>query len=80
MEEKSFIIDSVSPNGLWLVVFEDDGQTGYLYLCVQKNGEFGGIVDHLWIYNQISPPIEECDEVFIIWSADSSRAGLIVDG
>lgn len=79
MKEESFIVDSVSPDGLWMVVFEDDGETGYLYLCVRKNDEFGGIVDHLWIYNQISPPIEECKEVFIIWSNDSSRAGLIVD-
>ena len=80
MKEDCFIVDSVSPDGLWVVVFEDDGETGYLYLCAQKNGEFGGIVDYLWVYDQISPSIEECKEVFIIWSDDSSRAGLIIDG
>lgn len=77
--DDSFIVDYVSPDESWIVVFEDDGETGYLYLGVWKNGEFAGIVDHLWIYNQISPPIKECKEVFIIWSDDSSRAGLIVD-
>lgn len=75
----SFIVDYVSPDESWIVVFEDNGETGYLYLSVWKNGEFAGIVDHLWIYNQISPPIKECKEVFIIWFDDSSRAGLVVD-
>lgn len=79
MEEEKFIVDSISPNRKWAVVFEDNGDTGYLYLC-DFNGEgINGVVDHLWIYNQINPPIEECQDVFIIWSQDSSRVGLIVD-
>lgn len=53
---------------------------GFTHICSKtRSGKFAGIVDHLWIYNQISPPIKECKEVFIIWSDDSSRAGLIVD-
>lgn len=80
-EQESFVIDSSSPNNKWVTVFEDNGETGYMYLCsFNENGEFDRIVDHLWIYNQINPPIEECKKVFIIWSDDSNRTGLIVDG
>ena len=52
-----------------------------MYLCrLNEDGKVGGIVDHLWIYNKINPPIEECEDVFIIWSDNASRTGLIVDG
>lgn len=80
-EQESFVIDSSSPNNKWITVFEDNGETGYMYLCSSnENGEFDKIVDHLWIYNQINPPIKECRKAFIIWSDDSSRTGLIIDG
>ncbi|GAA0180861.1 hypothetical protein SH2C18_34810 [Clostridium sediminicola] len=80
-EEESYVIDSPSPNDKWTTVFEDNGETGYMYLCSSnEDGEFNQIVDHLWIYNKINPPIEECKNVFIIWSDDSNRTGLIVDG
>lgn len=80
-EQENFVIDSSSPNNKWVTVFEDNGETGYMYLCSSnENEEFDRIVDHLWIYNQINPPIEECKKVFIIWSDDSNRTGLIVDG
>jgi len=80
-ELEDFVIDSSSPNNKWITVFEDNGETGYMYLCSSdENGEFDKIVDHLWIYNRINPPIEECKKVSIIWSDDSNRTGLIVDG
>ena len=80
-KQKSFIIQSYSPDDKWIVVFEDNGETGYIYFCSSKeNGELDKIVDNLWIYNQINPPIEKCKKVFIIWSDDSNRAGLIIDG
>ncbi len=36
MKEDCFIVDSVSSDGLWVVVFEDDGETGYLYYVLRK--------------------------------------------
>lgn len=79
-EKESFCIEAASQDNKWITVFEDNGETGYMYLCkCNEGGEYEEIVDHLWIYNQINPPIEECNEVFIIWSDDSTRAGLIVD-
>ncbi len=80
-QEESFVIDGVSPDGKWLCVFEDDGETGYLYFCpLSSDGEMIGIADALWIYNQISPSIFECEKVDIIWSEDSMKSILIVDG
>lgn len=43
-------------------------------------GVMAGIADALWVYNQISPLIYECEKVHIIWSEDSLKAILIVDG
>lgn len=78
---QSFVVDRTSDDGKWITVFEDDGQVAYLYLCSCDNsGNMSKIVDDLWIYNKIDPPIEACKEVFIIWSDDSKRTGLIVDG
>lgn len=80
-QEETFIVDSLSPDRKWLCVFEDDGETGYLYLCPMKTSEeMEGKADALWIYNQISPPISKCEKVHIIWSDDSLKAMLIVDG
>jgi hypothetical protein len=78
---ESFVINALSPDGKWLCVFEDDGETGYLYFCpMSTTGEMLGIADALWIYNQISPSIYECEKVHIIWSQDSTKSAFIVDG
>ncbi len=78
--KKSFLLEEISPDENWYVVFEDDGKTGYMYIgAVDENGINGEILDDLWIYNQILPPIEECEEVFILWKEDSSKAAIIVD-
>jgi hypothetical protein len=80
-QKESFLVERPSPDNKWITIFEDNGETGYMYLCKYKtNGESGEIGDHLWIYNQINPSIEECKDVFIIWTDDSSRTGLIIDG
>ncbi|MEH7355396.1 DUF2251 domain-containing protein [Neobacillus drentensis] len=79
--EEDFVIDEISPDGKWLCVFEDDGETGYFYFCpMSLDGEMVGIADALWIYNQISPSIYECEKVDIIWSEDSMKSIFIVDG
>lgn len=78
--KKSFFLEEISPDENWYVVFEDDGETGYMYIgAVDENGMNGKILDDLWIYNQILPPIRECKEVFILWKEDSSKAAIIVD-
>ncbi|MBP3966534.1 DUF2251 domain-containing protein [Paenibacillus sp. DLE-14] len=80
-EQDSYLLDATSPDNNWLTVFEDDGETGYLYFCAfdLSSGE-SQIIDHLWVYDQISPTIYECEKVNIFWSDDSSKVCLIVDG
>ncbi len=79
-DDESFLIGEFSPNEKWCVTFEDNGETGYMYIQpVNENGETREIFDHLWVYNKIMPPIRACKEVFILWKEDSSKAGLIVD-
>jgi hypothetical protein len=49
-EEKTFLTEALSPDGKWLCVFEDVGETGYLYLLPRlSNGKTIGIADALWI-------------------------------
>ena len=39
---KPTVVDSASPAGCWAAVFEDDGETGYLYaldLSAEEKGE-----------------------------------------
>lgn len=79
-EQDSFLIGGPSPDGKWWAIFEDNGETGYLYLAVSKpDGSLGPIADDQWIYNRISPPIEDCQTVEVVWLDDSSRAFLHVD-
>jgi hypothetical protein len=74
LKEYSYLIQEISPDGKWYVSFEDNGSIAYMYLGkTDSKGEPGGIIDHIWIYNMISPPIEECKEVFILWEKDSSK-------
>jgi len=78
--EYSYYIAEVSPDNKWYVTFEDTGNVAYMYLGKMKvDGSQGNIIDHLWIYNAILPPIEECKEVFLLWSEDSNKVALIVD-
>ncbi|KDN57736.1 MAG: DUF2251 domain-containing protein [Exiguobacterium sp.] len=80
-EEETFVIESASPNERYVCVFEDDGETGYVYFCPLNDAlEMEGVADALWIYDQISPPIEACEEVGFAWNDRSSRVAFIVDG
>ena len=56
------------------VVFEDDGETGYLYATNESHDE---IFDALHLYNvgdvkQVKPG----DEVFIVWNPSLMKAGI----
>ena len=80
-EQGSFIVRCPSPNGEWLTIFEDNRETGYMYLCkLDKTGGMDRIVNHLWVYGKIIPSIEEYKEVSLKWSHDSSRTALVIDG
>lgn len=50
-EREDFVIDSSSPNNKWITVFEDNGKTGYMYLC--SSDKMGNSIKLLTIYGFI---------------------------
>jgi hypothetical protein len=65
-----FIVDAQGPPGLF-GVFEDDGETGYLYLYRPDSP-----IEHaLFIYNRGDLGIDESD-VDVVWSRDLAYVGV----
>jgi len=69
-----FIIAEIGPNDL-AGVFEDDGETGYLYLY-EENGR--GIISHLHIYNRSDELDVSEDDVSVVWSAGGNKCGVVI--
>jgi hypothetical protein len=68
-----FIKEAEGPMGVFCV-FEDDGETGYLYIYKPN----GGIVRHLHVYDRsILLPIGEQD-VRVEWSVDLTKCGVFI--
>lgn len=71
-----FIKEAPGPSGLF-GVFEDDGETGYLYLY-EPEGQ--GVTRHLHIYNR-TPELDVTEaDVEVEWSADQTKCGVRVWG
>lgn len=75
---------SVSSDGTWAVVFEDDGVTAYLYASTWDStgeGTFGPVMDAMHVYNVAD--IKGADKPFKIqigWNAGGSAAALLING
>ena len=76
---ETFFVESVSPQGRYAVVFEDDGATGYYYaLDTRKEGN--PIVDALHIYDVESIVDRETPSTLqIVWSADGLKSALVIN-
>lgn len=73
-DERGFICEAAGPPGLF-GVFEDDGDTGYLYVY---EPEGRGVVSHLHIYDRnASLDVTEAD-VHVEWSSDMNKCGVII--
>jgi hypothetical protein len=60
-------------------VFEDDGTTGYLYLY-REGGKQPGILRHLHVYDR-NPRLKVSEgDVFVCWSADENKCGVVIHG
>lgn len=74
------MLESRSVSQPIMVVFEDDGDTGYFYALDLGRSQSERIVDVLQIY-LVSPDTRGCVRLIrIAWSADGCKAGLLVDG
>ena len=74
------LIEAPSPGSSFCVVFEDDGETGYLYgLDLSRDGN--PILDALHIYNvaQVSDRAIP-SAVKLLWSTDGLKAALTING
>lgn len=71
-----FIKEASGPPGLF-GVFEDDGETGYLYLY-EPEGQ--GVTRHLHIYNRTPELCVLESDVEVEWSADQTKCGVRIWG
>lgn len=73
---EDFIVDDLRPDGL-AGVFEDDGETGYLYIYQPTTGE---ILRYLHLYDRSEDLNVKPDDVRVLWSIDFSKCGVIIWG
>lgn len=71
-----FIVDSGNGEGLF-GVFEDDGDTGYLYYY-EPDG--AGIIDYLHIYDYPKKIGIRKKDIEVVWSKDFNKCGIKVWG
>lgn len=75
-DDAGFIVQSEGPEGV-VGLFEDDGQTGYLYIC-KAAGE--GITRHVRVYVR-SPELNvQADDVQVEWSRNLEKCGVKIWG
>ena len=76
VNEEGFIVEAVGSGDLF-AVFEDDGETGYLYVY-EPNGR--GIMNHLRVYVRSATVDVEEEDVAVEWSRDFSKCGVRIWG
>lgn len=73
------VVDSVSTQSSFAVVFEDDGDTGYFY-GLDPSREGNPILDAMHIYNVSAvTDRDQPSAVKIVWSDDGLKAALVIN-
>jgi hypothetical protein len=70
----SFTVDRAGPAGL-VGVFEDDGETGYLYVYEPKTRK---ILRHLHLYDRSANVNVKVEDVRVEWSKDLNKCGVVI--
>lgn len=73
----NFIVYAIGPHEQ-ASVFEDEGDTGYLYLY--SPGREGTIVRHLHIYNRSEKNAVNREDVEVLWSEDGTKSAVAIWG
>ncbi len=77
---KSDAFEARSPDGRYSVVFEDDGDTGFLYALDYSKSEKNPIQEAMSIYDVKSvTDREKPSEVVLVWTSDSRQAALFIN-
>lgn len=71
-----FVVEAAGPQGLF-GVFEDDGETGYMYLYEPGGRE---VFKHLHIYDRRPDLQVQEPDVRVAWSEDFSKLGVMIWG
>ena len=74
-----FVAQVDAPSRLVTMVFEDDGDTGYLYALAPNEQEGLDLLDALHIYNAEDNLRGADVQLEFVWTADSARAGLRIN-
>ena len=80
---KAIVVESPSPSAAFGAVFEDDGETGYLYAYVPDRSDSARILDAVLIYAVARLPDKARhvdSDLAIDWSSDGLKAGLRLNG
>jgi hypothetical protein len=76
---QEFVIEGAAPEGHFITVFEDDGDTGYFY-ALDTKAEGNSIQDALHIYNVANVADSAKPSIVKIgWSNDSQKAVLLIN-
>lgn len=71
-----FVGDESGPEE-YVAFFEDDGETGYLYLSDRRTHE---IIRHLQVYNDSAKLGVQEEDVRVIWSLNHEKCGVSIWG
>jgi hypothetical protein len=75
------VIEAPAPTGPYMVVFEDDGDTGYFYAVDTSRDHDDQVLDATAIYNVEAVTDRHKPATFTIrWAAGTDRAALFVNG
>jgi hypothetical protein len=69
-----FVGDTEGPDD-FACFFEDDGDTGYLYV---SNRKLKKVVRHLQVYNDAKAINPQEEDVSVVWSSDGKKCGVII--
>ena len=76
---KPTVVEGPSPTPPFVVVFEDDGDAGYLYALDMSRSD-NPIVDALHIYNVAAVSDKHLpSRVELVWSQDDRKAALLIN-
>lgn len=71
-----FVGDRAGP-AEYVGFFEDDGDTGYLYVSDKKTNH---VIKHLQIYDNAGQLDLREDDIQVIWSSDGKKCGVVIWG
>jgi hypothetical protein len=76
----STVVEGAAPEGDYVAIFEDDGDSGYFY-AVDPSMKANAIQDAVHIYNASNvTDLEKPSVVKIGWSTDSKKVVLLING